>query len=228
MAARHATSQAKNAETTTTSPVITPARARGIPQHPQPEGYEAAAVMVPIEELVRWAKNPRDNAASVRDAMRSIRTYGFGAPLLARIDNKELIAGDTRIQASMLLRKRGVQGLDKLPVRFMSLEELKAHGLALADNRIGEESRWIEGKRDEILRELDAADEDLAATGFDEDELDKSLGIENEIEDAAAGDEEEQLRETYQVIVECSTEEQQAELLERLMAEGLKCKALLA
>jgi ParB-like chromosome segregation protein Spo0J len=220
---------AAKAHTTLTdaAPTLTPAtqRPRTIPQHPQPEGYEAAAVLVPIDELVRWAGNPRDNTASVRKAMRSIRTYGFGAPLLARIDNRELIAGDTRIQAAMLLRKRGMHGLDKLPVRYMSLDELKAHGLAIADNRVGEDSEWVEEKRDAIVRDLDAADEDLAATGLDEEEIDASLGI-DEDGDTPAPNEEADLEETYQVIIECTTEGQQAELLERLMAEGLKCRAL--
>jgi ParB-like chromosome segregation protein Spo0J len=182
-------------------------------------------VLVPIDELVRWAGNPRDNTASVRKAMRSIRTYGFGAPLLARIDNRELIAGDTRIQAAMLLRKRGMHGLDKLPVRYMSLDELKAHGLAIADNRVGEDSEWVEEKRDAIVRDLDAADEDLAATGLDEEEIDASLGI-DEDGDTPSPNEEADIEETYQVIIECTTEGQQAELIERLMAEGLKCRAL--
>lgn len=205
-------------------------KARTIPQHPQPDGYEAAAVLVPIEELLRWADNPRINRQSVRKAMRSIRTYGFGAPMLARIDTKELIAGDTRIQAAYMLRKRGVQGLDKLPVRFMTLDALKSMGLAIADNRIAEDSEWNDAKRDALMRRLEEADEDLVATGLDDDEIETALGFEDDLEeDAGAGEDEEgKITETYQVIIDCVDEAQQAELLERLQGEGLKVKALLS
>lgn len=210
------------------SVVTAPSRARSIQQHPQPEGYETAAVLVPIEELQRWAKNPRHNAASVRKAMRSIRAYGFGAPLLARADTKTLIAGDTRIQAATKLRERGVQGLDKLPVRFMSLDEMRASGLAIADNRVGEDSEWIEEKRDAIVRDLDDADEDVIATGLDEDELSEALGFGEDEDDAPAENEEGELQETFRVVVECTDEMQQAQLLERLQGEGFKVKAMLS
>jgi ParB-like chromosome segregation protein Spo0J len=190
-----------------------------IPEHPQPEG-RAAAIWVPIEKLRRWAGNPRDNAAAIRKAMRSIRRYGFGAPLLARIEDQELIAGDTRIQAAVRL------GMTELPVRYMTLDERNAHALAIADNRIGEEADWDDEKLAKVVLDLEAHDVDTHALGMDEEELDKILEPEPEGGDAA--DEERDLGETYQVIVTCDNEDDQALLLEELKDRGLKVKALLA
>ena len=58
---------------------------------------KAAAVWLPIADLVPWDKNPRNNAAAVGKVAESIERFGFGAPLLARAEDKQIIAGHTRL-----------------------------------------------------------------------------------------------------------------------------------
>lgn len=124
-----------------------------------------AAEWVPIERLLPWVKNPRKNDAAVDRVSASIRAYGFGAPLLARRENGEVIAGHTRLKAAMRM------GLTEVPVRYLDLDETKAHALALADNRIGEVAEWDEEMLAQVLKDLDASGARLDSLGFSEDEL---------------------------------------------------------
>jgi ParB/RepB/Spo0J family partition protein len=141
---------------------------------------EPAAEWVALDALRPWADNPRKNDDAVDAVAESIRRFGFGAPILARRANGEIIAGHTRLRAAQQL------GLDRVPVRFLELDPVDAHLLALADNRLGEEASWDDGKLAALLAELRVADADLAATGFTEAEIAKLL---READDAANGTE---------------------------------------
>ena len=136
--------------------------------HPQPEG-KVAAVIWPMEKLRRWAANPRKNAVAIQKAKTSIRRFGFGAPLLARLENGEIIAGHTRIAAADEL------GLTELPVRFMSLTPDEAHALALADNKIGEFAEWDDAGVAAVLREFRERGVGIDGTGFSELEVETLL-----------------------------------------------------
>mgnify|MGYP007042612736 FL=1 len=48
-----------------------------------PESVQAA-VFVPFESLVPWDRNPRNNEEAIPRGMRSLETFGFGRPLIAR------------------------------------------------------------------------------------------------------------------------------------------------
>lgn len=139
-----------------------------IPEHPQPEG-RAAAIYVAVAKLRRWAGNPRKNDPTIEKCAASIRAFGFGAPLLAVLDTGEIIAGDTRIQAAELV------GLAEVPVRYMSLPELKAHALAMADNAVPGASEWEKRELAAQLKLLVDAGEDLGPIGFDDEDLSKLL-----------------------------------------------------
>jgi DNA modification methylase len=134
-------------------------------QHEQPAEGTAAAEWVAVERLIPWVKNPRKNDATVDKLAEGIRAHGWGAPILARRDNGEIIAGHTRLKAALRL------GLKVVPVRYLDLDEIRAHSLALADNRIGEDSEWDREALARILVELKDAEADLDATGFDEKEV---------------------------------------------------------
>jgi site-specific DNA-methyltransferase (adenine-specific) len=134
--------------------------------HEQPVEGSAAAEWVAIERLTPWVKNPRKNDATVDRAAASIKAHGWGAPILARRDNSEIIAGHTRLKAALRM------GLRLVPVRYLDLDEIRAHSLALADNRVGEESEWDREALARVLDDLQRAGADLEATGFDEKEVD--------------------------------------------------------
>lgn len=64
---------------------------------------EVAAEWISPTKLKPWRGNPRHNDATVDRVCESIRRWGFGAPLVARRENKELIAGHTRLKAAKRL-----------------------------------------------------------------------------------------------------------------------------
>ena len=128
------------------------------------------AVWFPIAELKPWAENPRDNAANVARVAKSIAKFGFAAPVVARRENCEIIAGHTRVLAAESL------GMTRVPVRFMQLSERDAHTLALADNRLNELAPWDTGALLEQLNALGVEDTELAGwSGADLDKMASDL-----------------------------------------------------
>jgi len=132
-----------------------------------PDEDEPAAVWVETEKLLPWVDNPRANDEAVDDVVASIQEFGFGAPILARRENFEIIAGHTRLKAALRL------GLERVPVRFRDLTAEQAHALAISDNKTGERATWLEaGLREQMKIQLARDDAPpIAAMGFDEKSL---------------------------------------------------------
>lgn len=131
----------------------------------------AAAVWVPVGELRQWAENPRRNELAVAEVAKSIRRFGWGAPIVANRRDGEIIAGHTRWLAAKRL------GMDKVPVRWLDLDPADAHALALADNRTGEVAEWDDARLADVLQQLAQADASLLAdTAFSPDDL-RRLGF---------------------------------------------------
>lgn len=126
---------------------------------------EPAAVWVKLSKLLPWVGNPRKNDPAVIFAVESVKRFGWGAPLVARKANGEILAGHTRIKAAFQL------GLKEVPVRYLDLSEKEAHAYAIADNKIGEIAEWHEPKLLLALKEvgLDAAT--MKVLGFEEDQI---------------------------------------------------------
>jgi DNA modification methylase len=97
---------------------------------------DPAAVWVPTLALKPWAKNPRKNDHAVDGVAAAIGRFGFGAPILARREDGEIIAGHTRLKAAIKL------GLERVPVRYLDLSEEEAHRLARTDNKLAELAEW--------------------------------------------------------------------------------------
>ena len=123
-----------------------------------------AAEWVAIADLVPWDDNPRDNDEAAVKVAESIKRFGWGAPIVARAEDRMVIAGHTRLKAAALL------GLDRVPVRFLDLDPVDARLLALSDNRVGEIAEWSDGLGD-VLRALDEQGAELDGLGWDADGL---------------------------------------------------------
>ena len=127
---------------------------------------------MPVETLVPYARNPRNNTAAIDAVKASIAEFGFRQPIV--VDEKMVvIVGHTRLEAAKAL------GLKTVPVHVAEgLSPAQARAYRLMDNRSHENAQWD----DELLRlefgdlKLDGFDLDL--TGFDTEELDKLLGAE--------------------------------------------------
>ncbi len=74
------------------------------------------------------------------------------------------------------------------------------------------------------LSDLHADEIDLGLMGFDADELAKLLDLPAEPKDEAIP--ESAYSNQYGVIVVCESEQEQQQVYERLMSEGLKCKVV--
>lgn len=129
----------------------------------------SAAEWVDPSTLTAWDKNPRNNDPAVESVAKSIERFGFGAPIVARLEDRMVIAGHTRLKAAALLQ------LERVPVRFLDISPAEAKALALADNKLGEIAEWDDDLLAEVLRELDADEIDLDGLGFSDSELDDLL-----------------------------------------------------
>ena len=128
---------------------------------PAPAHQEVAAVWAPTASLKRWDKNPRKNDPAVAAVVKSIKRFGFGAPIIARKADGEIIAGHGRMEAAKRL------GMPKVPVRFLDLDPAEAHLLALADNKLTEVGEWDDAMLREILAQAKGDGADIEGLGED-------------------------------------------------------------
>jgi site-specific DNA-methyltransferase (adenine-specific) len=143
-----------------------------------------AAYWAPLSMLRKWAKNPRKNNEAVPCVARSIRKYGFVAPVVVWQSRNRLVAGHTRIIAleSILQREpafvpRDAPGPGLVPVRFHEFtDEAEANAYAIADNKLAEAANWDEQLLGTVLEEIRTFDQRLLAdTGFVEDEIERLI-----------------------------------------------------
>lgn len=105
--------------------------------------------MTGLDKITPYANNPRDNSLSIDKVARSIEEFGFKQPIVCDSDGV-IIAGHTRYEAAKKL------GLKEVPVLYArDLSPEKARAYRLADNKVGEESRWLENV---LAVELEAVD----------------------------------------------------------------------
>lgn len=143
--------------------------AAGVGDTAQHEQFiDVAAVWVKPSTLHPWSQNPtKDDPASVRRVADSIKRFGFGAPLVARRANSEVIAGHTRLRAAKQL------GLELVPVRYLDISEADAHALALADNRLAELTLRNAGLLAEVLQSMPSVDQLVA--GYKQADIDQMI-----------------------------------------------------
>lgn len=172
----------------------------------------------PVIDLVPYAQNARTHSdEQVTAIAQSITRFGFTVPVLID-EGGGIIAGHGRVLAAKQL------GLGDVPVmiaRDWSVDQKRAY--VLADNKLALGSGWNE----DLLRvEIDAlrnASFDLGATGFSADEIAKLFEI------PAPPNTAPQLTGlSYSVVVRCTSEAHQMELLARFEKEGLECDALIS
>jgi DNA modification methylase len=119
----------------------------------------------PLEKIIPYPNNPRDNEAAIDKVMASLTKFGWQQPIVV---NKKgvILAGHTRRGAALRL------GMHEAPVRVadnLTPDEERAY--RLADNRTGEEATWVKPLLASELKLLRAANFDLIPTGFETDEV---------------------------------------------------------
>ena len=118
---------------------------------------------VPISDLVPYNRNPRDNSKSVAKVAESIREFGFLQPIVCDADGV-ILAGHTRYAAAVSL------GMKEVPVLYAEgLTPAQAKAYRLADNKVGEESLWLNDLLSAELEEITLdGSVDMESLGFDD------------------------------------------------------------
>ena len=132
-----------------------------------------------LSEIVPAEYNPRVELKSgdteYEALTNSISRFGLVEPLIVNKRNNILIGGHQRLN---VLKEMGVEETE---VIIVDLPEEQEKQLNVSLNKI--EGDWDMYKLEEVLKEIDA--DDIAYTGFSEEEIDNIIGInrESEIED---------------------------------------------
>lgn len=112
----------------------------------------------------------RHSEQQIAQIVTSIETFGYVNKIAIRPDN-QIIGGHATLEA---LKRIGVESID---VRVVAgLTEPQYRKLAIALNKIPENSSWDSAILTEVLGELHDAGDQLDGIGFSEKELDGILG----------------------------------------------------
>lgn len=179
-----------------------------------------------LDRITPYAQNPRKNdGAAVDKVAHSIKTYGWRQPIVVD-PGGVIVVGDTRYKAAHKL------GLKEAPVHVatdLTPAQIKAY--RLADNRVGEEAEWDQDLLKLELEELQTMGEggeefDLLATGFDNDELERLMKLDDTLEGMPGDPGEGRYQEQYAVVVVCSDAAHQEKVFNKLQAAGYECKVV--
>ena len=110
-----------------------------------------------INDVKPYERNPRKNDEAVDLVANSINEFGFKVPIVIDADGV-IVAGHTRYKAA---KKLGLAKVPCIVASDLTDEQIKAY--RLADNKVGEISRW---DRELLNFELDEIDFDMTDFGF--------------------------------------------------------------
>ncbi len=179
---------------------------------------DPVAEWVPIDVLIPWSKNPRINDHAVPAVAKSLMDFGWADVIVAQRGTNRVIGGHTRLKAAIGL------GHKEVPVRWVDVTDAQADLLAIALNKTSEIADWDDEKLGQVLSDLKREGHEIEASGFSDTEIrDMMASVEPPPpEDGGV----QNVPEKWQIVVDCDDEMNQADLLGRFEAEGLKCRAL--
>lgn len=113
-----------------------------------------------VNDLVPYARNPRQNDHAVDALAESIKAFGFKVPIIVDGSNV-IVTGHTRLKAAKQL------GMTEVPVVVANdLTEEQVKAFRLADNKVSEASEWDEALLELEMMELEEFD--MTLFGFEE------------------------------------------------------------
>jgi DNA modification methylase len=124
-----------------------------------------------VDKVIPYKRNPRRNEDAVEKVAASIKEFGFKQPIVVDKDSV-IIVGHTRLLAALRL---GIKEVPVLVAADLTPAQVKAY--RLADNRVHEEAEWDEELLALELGDLSKLGFNLAATGFDADEINTLMNI---------------------------------------------------
>ena len=199
----------------------------------QPALTALAITYVDIDEVVQWPGNPKEHDLGA--ITESMLRFGFRDPIAVNRRNHEIEEGHGRTQVLIALRSQGREaprfievnehGAWRVPIMYFDDDDITQRGYALAHNRTQELGGGYDDRKLLAAIREQANYGQLLGTGFDGDDI-SALQKRLAQLDGGAEDQTAELRTQFQVLVTCATEQEQAELLERLANEGLTVRAL--
>ena len=183
---------------------------------------------LPTNQLTYYHANPR--IADTKPLQESIKQNGQCRPIVVNkgthtsISN-EVLAGNHTLKAIQELNTQYPGEYESVDCWIIDVNEDQAKRIVLADNRTADLGEYDDQLLIELLQSLD---DDLTGTGYDEqDLLDLLEETNDEDTDEAEDAEEDDIAQSWSIVVECANEQQQADLLAKFMEEGLECRAIM-
>ena len=177
---------------------------------------------IDIDKIIPYINNPRNNEGAIDKVVSSIQEFGFKVPIV--IDkNNVVVTGHTRLLASKKL------GLKTVPcVIADDLSEAQIKAFRIADNKVSEYSKWDEELLKIELEQLEEMNFNLDTVDIDYSDFDLEIDyIEDDfIEIKEREDLSDKVNSAYEIIIECDNEEEQEEMYNRFIEEGLRCRVL--
>ena len=175
-----------------------------------------------INKLIPYINNPRNNENAVDKVASSIREFGFKNPIF--IDkNNVVVNGHTRLLAS---KKLGLKEVPCIVIDDLTDTQIKA--FRIADNKTSEYAEWDEELLKLELEQLEDMNFNLDDLNIDYSDFGLEIDyIENDfIEIKEREDLSDKVNSAYEIIIECDNEEEQEEMYNRFIEEGLRCRVL--
>ena len=162
-----------------------------------------------VDKLIPYVNNARTHdEKQVTQIAASIKEFGFNNPILMDGDNG-VVAGHGRLMAAKKL------GLKEVPcIELSHLSEVQKKAYILADNKLALNAGWDDEMLKNELESLKAMDFDLSLAGFEDDDTSESSNENNQSE----------VFETFQILIDCDSENQQQLIFEELTEKGYKCR----
>lgn len=180
---------------------------------------------IATDALIPYARNSRTHGPEqVADLARSIEQFGFTNPVLID-EHNTLIAGHGRVMAAQRM------GLAVVPaIRLPHLTDAQRRAYVIADNKLAEQAGWDMATLAREVEDLMAESFDVSLLGFGDDELAALLDLPAEEPEqdtpTPAPEKPFNYQEKYAVLVDCKDEAHQAEVYDKLAAQGYTCKVL--
>lgn len=188
-------------------------------------------LLVPVADLHEDPDNARDHDSENSESIAaSYARFKQNKPIVCNKDGK-VIAGNGQLAAARDI----LEWTHIACIRFEDEDAAEQMAFAIADNRTAELATWNFPNLAEHLTSLgDNSPELLASTGFSDDSIQKIMKQWGSADSSGGNDDNNnnngpELGDIeYKIVVDCRTEDEQAELLAKFEEEGLLCRALMS
>jgi ParB-like chromosome segregation protein Spo0J len=175
-----------------------------------------------LSELHQDPDNARaHNAKNLEAIVGSLRAFGQVEPLVVNARNQRIVGGNGRFEAMQALGWTSVQ------VTYVDLDDLHARALALALNRSAELAEWDTMRLERAIGNLQQDNFALDEIGFSDEDVARILR-DSPSDQGAAETDNKPITSQYLVLVSCTSEAHQVEVLDELVQKGYDCKALVS